>query len=102
MLFTLSLFAISMGIQSLWAMIHEVTPVIYMGTVGGFIHFLANMSGVIAPALTGYVIEHVEGGYTSAFWIAAGIGIFGALIMLVLIKNKRISLHANTSSAQIN
>ncbi|MBS1095792.1 MFS transporter [Gluconobacter wancherniae] len=102
MLFTLSLFAISMGIQSLWAMIHEVTPVIYMGTVGGFIHFLANMSGVIAPALTGYVIEHVEGGYTSAFWIAAGIGIFGALIMLILIQNKRIALHANTSSTQIH
>ncbi|MFT8980215.1 MAG: hypothetical protein ABF981_12135, partial [Gluconobacter oxydans] len=83
---------------SLWAMIHEVTPVIYMGTVGGFIHFLANMSGVIAPALTGYVIEHAASGYASAFWIAAGIGLCGALSMLLLVHNKRIPSHEHTSS----
>lgn len=97
-LFTLALFALSMGTQSLWAMIHEVTPIIYMGTVGGFIHFLANMSGVIAPALTGYVVEHTASGYASAFWIAAGIGVCGALIMLLMVHNKRIALYENSTS----
>lgn len=99
-LFTVSLFAISMGIQSLWAMIHEVTPVVYMGTVGGFIHFLANTSGVIAPALTGYVIENAENGYASAFWIASIIGVCGSVFLLVMVHNKRIALHANYSSIQ--
>lgn len=98
-LFTLSLLALSMATQSLWAMIHEVTPVIYMGTVGGFIHFLANMSGVIAPALTGYVIEHAASGYASAFWIAAGVGLFGVLSILLLVHNRRIPSHAHSSSA---
>ncbi|MCG4255129.1 MFS transporter [Acetobacter senegalensis] len=98
-LFTLSLFALSMATQSLWAMIHEVTPVIYMGTVGGFIHFLANMSGVIAPALTGYVVEHAVSGYASAFWIAAAVGLCGALIMLLMVHNKRIKLNEQASPA---
>jgi len=84
-LFTLALFMLSMATQSLWAMIHEVTPASLMGGVGGFIHFLANMAGVVSPALTGYVLD-AGGGYDSAFLIATGVGVVGALLIWLMVR----------------
>jgi len=95
-MFTVALFMLSMATQSLWAMIHEVTPAPLMGGVGGFIHFVANMAGVVSPALTGYTIQH-GGGYNSAFLIATGVDVAGAVLMWLMIRKD----HDYTKTAEV-
>jgi len=57
------------------------------GGVGGFIHFLSNLSGIIGPALTGVLIQYF-GGYHSAFMFGALIDFAGVLAMLLFVQSK--------------
>ena len=50
----------------------------------GFQNFFGNMSGIIGPILTGYLVDHA-GGYPAAFAVAAGVGLLGVLTWWVLI-----------------
>ena len=73
--------------QSIWAIQHEILPLHRQGGVGGFIHFLSNLSGIIGPALTGMLIQYF-GGYHSAFMFGALIDFAGVLAMLVFIRSR--------------
>lgn len=70
--------------QSIWAIQHEIVPLRRQGGVGGFIHFLSNLSGIIGPALTGFLIQYF-GGYHSAFLFGSLIDFAGVLAMLFFI-----------------
>ncbi|MDA0574904.1 MFS transporter [Burkholderia gladioli] len=72
--------------QSIWAIQHEILPLHRQGGVGGFIHFLSNLSGIVGPALTGFLIQYF-GGYSSAFLFGALIDFVGALAMVLCIRN---------------
>jgi MFS transporter, ACS family, hexuronate transporter len=61
-------------------------PLRRQGGVGGFIHFLSNLSGIIGPALTGFLIQYV-GGYHSAFLFGALIDFAGVLAMVLFIRS---------------
>jgi MFS family permease len=74
--------------QSIWAIQHEIVPLRRQGGVGGFIHFLSNLSGIIGPALTGFLIQYV-GGYHSAFLFGALIDFAGVLAMVFFIHSRR-------------
>ena len=50
-------------------------------------HGLANLSGIVAPTVTGFIIEST-GTYGSGFGLAAGLGIVGALIVAVFVGQK--------------
>src|ERR1700761_475360 len=73
--------------QSIWAIQHEILPLHRQGGVGGFIHFLSNLSGIIGPALTGFLIQYF-GGYHSAFMFGALIDFAGVLAMLAFINSR--------------
>lgn len=73
--------------QSIWAVQHEILPLHRQGGVGGFIHFLSNLSGIIGPALTGVLIQYF-GGYHSAFLFGALIDFAGVLAMLLFVHSK--------------
>ena len=73
--------------QSIWAVQHEILPLHRQGGVGGFIHFLSNLSGIIGPALTGVLIQYF-GGYHSAFMFGALIDFAGVLAMLLFVQSK--------------
>jgi ACS family hexuronate transporter-like MFS transporter len=60
-----------------------------VGGVGGFIHFLANLAGIIGPAVTGYIVQATGGVYTSAFVLAGGLAVLGAVASLVFIREPR-------------
>ena len=62
----------------------EIVPLRRQGGVGGFIHFLSNLSGIIGPALTGFLIQYF-GGYHSAFLFGSLIDFAGVLAMLFFI-----------------
>jgi MFS family permease len=74
--------------QSIWAIQHEIVPLRRQGGVGGFIHFLSNLSGIIGPALTGFLIQYF-GGYHSAFLFGALIDFAGVLAMMFFIHSRR-------------
>ena len=50
----------------------------------GFQNCIGNLAGIIAPALTGFLVDRL-GSFGAAFGIAAGVALFGALCWSVLL-----------------
>ncbi|WP_341318553.1 MFS transporter [Paraburkholderia sp. IMGN_8] len=69
-----------------WAVIQDTVPREHVGGVGGFVHLLANLAGVIGPAVTGFIVEATHGAYGSAFVLAGGVAVLGAVCSLVWIR----------------
>jgi MFS transporter, ACS family, aldohexuronate transporter len=63
-----------------------------VGGVSGFVHLIANLAGIVAPAVTGYMVE-ASGSFTGAFVLAGAIAVLGALSVAVLV-------HAPTGSGR--
>lgn len=77
-----------------WAIIQDVVPVTRVGSVGGFVHSVANCAGIFGPAITGYLVE-VTGSFSSAFLLAGGVALLGVSAVLLLIRTTPASpLHA--------
>jgi nitrate/nitrite transporter NarK len=53
--------------------------------LGGFVHLIANLAGIVAPAVTGYIIEWT-GSYAGAFVLTGAIAILGALSVAVFVR----------------
>ncbi|MDE1169528.1 MAG: MFS transporter [Pseudomonas sp.] len=67
-----------------WSLIQDAVPDHQVGTAGGFMHGLANLSGIVAPTATGIIIQS-SGTYAAGFALAGGLGILGALIVAFLV-----------------
>jgi nitrate/nitrite transporter NarK len=59
-----------------------------VGGVSGFVHLIANLAGIVAPAVTGYMVE-ASGSFTSAFALAGAIAVLGALSVAVFVHPPR-------------
>jgi ACS family hexuronate transporter-like MFS transporter len=46
--------------------------------VTGFVHFLANTSGIFGPSIAGFIVQY-GGGFKGAFLLAGAIGVIGSL-----------------------
>jgi MFS family permease len=71
--------------QICWSLIQDIVPRNRVGGTGGFVHLLANLAGIIAPALTGLVVQY-GGGYNVAFVIAASVCAIGVLVVVVAVR----------------
>ncbi|BBQ02548.1 MFS transporter (plasmid) [Burkholderia sp. SFA1] len=56
-----------------------------VGAVGGFVHFIANLAGIVAPALTGFLVQS-SGSFKSAFVLTGIIAALGALFVAVFVR----------------
>ena len=56
-----------------------------VGGVSGFVHFIANLAGIVAPAVTGYMVQ-ASGTFTGAFVLAGAIAVLGALSVAVFVR----------------
>lgn len=81
-----ALFAVYVATPNFWGIIQDNVSGKRMGLVGGFIHFIANCSGVLAPFITGLIIEKTGGQFLSAFYISAGVSIAGAIVLFMFVK----------------
>ncbi|MFT4068480.1 MFS transporter [Paraburkholderia sp.] len=72
-----------------WAVIQDTVPREHVGGVGGFVHLLANLAGVIGPAVTGFIVEATHGTYGSAFVLAGAVAVLGALCSFVWVREPR-------------
>jgi MFS transporter, ACS family, hexuronate transporter len=68
-----------------WAIVQDVVEQSSVGSVGGFMHFLANTAGIIGPTLTGYLVDR-SGSFTSAFLLAGGLAIFASLSVIRFVR----------------
>jgi MFS transporter, ACS family, hexuronate transporter len=100
---TAALFAVTGGIASVWmavalmamvvfllyitgaqyfAIIGDLVPSLRYGGVVGFVHFLANLAGLVAPFVTGLIVDRT-GSWALTFGLAAVICALGAIVMAV-------------------
>jgi MFS family permease len=68
-----------------WLLVQDLVPPSRVGGVGGFVHFLSNLAGIIGPAATGFIIQY-GGGYSLSFLLAGGIVVLGAFAVLVFVR----------------
>lgn len=88
-LMSVSIFFLYVTGSVYWAVIQDTVPREHVGGVGGFVHFLANLAGVIGPAVTGFIVQATHGAYGSAFVLAGAVAVLGALCSLVWIREPR-------------
>lgn len=82
--------------QICWSLIQDIVPKNRVGGTGGFVHLLANLAGIIAPALTGMVVQF-GGGYNVAFVISAAVCGVGMVVVILAVRGH--SHHLPTAAA---
>ncbi|MGE7601625.1 MFS transporter [Peribacillus sp. NPDC097675] len=84
-LVALSVFFLYLTGAIYWAIINDVVDPDNVGSVGGFMHFLANTAGIIGPTLTGYIVD-TSGTYTVAFLLAGGLAVVASLAVIRFVR----------------
>jgi MFS family permease len=78
-------FFISMVPLTCWLLVQDLVPQSRVGSVGGYVHFLSNIAGIVGPAATGFIIKYA-GGYSLSFLLAGAIVVLGALAVLLFVR----------------
>ena len=60
-------------------------PEARVGGVSGFVHLIANLAGIVAPSITGFLVEWT-GSFSSAFVLTGGIAVAGALAVAAFVR----------------
>jgi MFS family permease len=68
-----------------WGILQDTIPGRAMGSVGGFVHCIANFSGIIGPAVTGLVVA-ATGSFTVSFLLGAVVAAAGVLAVLAFVR----------------
>jgi ACS family hexuronate transporter-like MFS transporter len=69
-----------------FALVLDLTEAARVGSVMGFVHFVANCAGIVAPMITGFIVQS-SGGFTGAFVLAGGIAVAGALAVAFVVRS---------------
>ncbi|MEW9673063.1 MFS transporter [Ammoniphilus sp. 3BR4] len=72
-----------------WAIIQDSVSSENVGSASGFMHAMGNISGIIGPTVTGFMIQ-LTNSYSSAFILAGVLGLWGALSVAFCIKSSSI------------
>jgi len=84
-----SLFAF-MTPQACWSLLQDIVPRDKIGATGGFVHLLANLAGILAPSITGFMIQY-GAGYSSAFVLASALAAIGMLALWFSVGEKNVA-----------
>jgi ACS family hexuronate transporter-like MFS transporter len=98
---SLGIFFMYLAASSPWSIISDSISPDKVGGVGGFVHLLANTSGMIAPILTGLIVEYTGGSFIAAFALAGAVGVIGAMSVAFFVKpiNSTKQIHPSVSEA---
>ena len=83
-LMAVTVFCMYMTGTTYWAIILDIVEKPRVGGVSGFVHFIANCAGIIAPTVTGFLVEY--GSFQAAFAFAGLFAFLGAIGVVVLVK----------------
>jgi MFS transporter, ACS family, hexuronate transporter len=84
-LMAISVFFMYLTGSTYWAIILDTVERTRIGGVSGFVHFIANCAGILAPMVTGFLVQWT-GVFTSAFALAGAIAVLGAAGVAVFVK----------------
>ncbi|MCA8093836.1 MFS transporter [Burkholderia anthina] len=87
-LMSVSLFFLYVTGAIYWAIVQDVVHPARVGGVSGFLHCMGSLSGVIGPAVTGFIVDR-SGSFASAFVLAGAIALAGAVLAGVFVRNAR-------------
>ncbi|SDV48785.1 MFS transporter [Chitinasiproducens palmae] len=87
-LMAITVFFINLTLSAYWGIILDTVPQSRMGSVGGFMHLIANTAGIVAPAVTGFLVQGT-GLFASAFLLSGGVALAGALAVLYFVRAPR-------------
>ncbi|WP_088226101.1 MFS transporter [Desulfosporosinus sp. FKB] len=85
---TLGVCFIYLQATTYWAIIQDLVPSEKVGGTSGFVHSMANISGIFGPALTGWIVQST-GHFAPAFVLAGGLAIIGALAVAFFVKGAK-------------
>jgi hypothetical protein len=79
-----SLTGLGLATANYWALTQTIFPVSVIGRMVGLQNFASNLSGIVAPILTGW-LKHKTGGYGASGWavlvvLVMGLVSYGALV----------------------
>lgn len=73
-----------------FAIVSDIVPSRRLGGVMGFVHALANLAGIAAPAIVGAILDNT-GSWALTFTVSAGVCIAGAALMAIFGRSKKIA-----------
>lgn len=79
-LLTVALLLLYLSNVQFFALVQAAVHASRLGSVTGFVHFVANCSAIIAPAATGFLVQGV-GSWGLAFGVAAALAVIGAVCL---------------------
>jgi ACS family hexuronate transporter-like MFS transporter len=86
LLVSVAVLALYLSATTYWAIIQDVVPSQKVGSVGGFVHSVANCAGIFGPAITGFLVD-ATGSFASAFVLAGAIALLGVFAVLLLVRS---------------
>jgi len=84
-----SLFAF-MTPQACWSLLQDIVPRGRIGATGGFVHLLANLAGILAPSITGFMIQYGTG-YSSAFVLTSALAAMGMVALWLSVREHNVA-----------
>jgi ACS family hexuronate transporter-like MFS transporter len=84
-LMTVSVFFMYLTGNTYWAIILDTVEQDRVGGVSGFVHFVANCGGIVAPLATGFIVQET-GSFFAAFVATGAIAVLGALGVAVFVR----------------
>ncbi|HUZ63826.1 MAG TPA: MFS transporter [Acetobacteraceae bacterium] len=80
-----SVFFLYLTGNTYWAIILDTVEGGKVGGVSGFVHLIANLAGIVSPAVTGLLVQWT-GAFTSAFVLAGAMAVIGALAVAIWVR----------------
>jgi ACS family hexuronate transporter-like MFS transporter len=84
-LMTVSVFFMYMTGNAYWAIILDTVEADRVGGVSGFVHFVANCGGIVAPLVTGFIVQ-ATGSFYAAFMLIGAVAVLGAVAVAVSVR----------------
>jgi len=84
-----SLAGLGLATANYWALTQTIFPPGTIGRMVGFQNFASNLSGVVAPVITGW-LKYKTGGYEAAGWAILAVLIVGLLSYGLLVRDRTI------------
>lgn len=81
-----------------WAIVQDIVPPERVGGTSGFIHGVANISGILGPSITGWLVQST-GQYTTGFVLAASLALIGAFAVGLFVTEGKVS---NTRGKEVS
>jgi sugar phosphate permease len=84
-LMAVSVFFMYMTGNTYWAIILDTVEQDRVGGVSGFVHFVANCGGIVAPLVTGFIVQ-ATGSFYAAFLLIGAVAVLGAGGVAVFVR----------------